>query len=150
MLSTSAEAIRILRESGRLSKTRLAVAEVVAAATEPMTANEIHAELARAGRVMNKPSVTPRLAELVRQGAVREAGIRRCRESGFRCATYELTGRAPTELPPCRMRVEGPKDRQIRLLTAEVEALRTKLARWGRPTNRARVERDDRSERLFK
>jgi hypothetical protein len=136
-MNTSDAAFEEIKRTGRLRRLRLQVFEVLWRAGSPKTANEVHALLSLA-KPVNKPSVTPRLIELVRMDAVAEIGVRACDVTGFQCVAYAPTGRLPQPLPKRVGFREGPKDRLIRILRGENEALKAKLARWGRPKDSTR------------
>ena len=100
-------------------------------------------------------SITPRFAQLLRRGFIRyltdEHGQpvkRKCAVSGRRCMVWDVTSQASpstAEQPVTRLQRATARiaelERELGKATAQLDALRAKLARWGRPKNSARAEK---------
>lgn len=96
MRKTSIDAYNEIREKGLLGPLQLAVYEIVFL-KGPITQGEVwHDHLPSRQR----PTVTPRFAELERLGVISSTGERPCRVTGKRARTWEATKNLPEKPPP--------------------------------------------------
>lgn len=151
MRSTSAEVYNRIKDEGLLSKRRWQVYDVLFR-RGPLTQNEACQILADETSLSNKPSVTPRFAELEARGVIHVAGKRRCEVTGELCLAYDVTAclpHAPAPRQTPRQKLQTALDQlrdateQLRLACIERDRLRERLERWGRPTNEERQRRMD-------
>lgn len=110
--ATSSEAYRIIRESGLLSASRMAVYSHLYRCG-PLTRNEIDRNLAE-GRP--NPTYSRRLAEMERMCVLARVGERVCSVTGFRAETWDVTDRLPQPLAKRR----GPTRAMVQCLVAEL------------------------------
>lgn len=109
---TSAEAYRIIQESGLLSTSRWAVYSHLFR-QGPLTRNEIDRNLAQ-GRP--NPTYSRRLAEMERIGVLARVGERVCSVTGFRAEMWDVTDGLPQKLE----RRRGPSRAVVQRLVAEL------------------------------
>ncbi len=132
MRSTSSEALRAVTESGFIAASQK---EVYGCLFErgPLSSREVDVALGKSGH-------WKRLSELAAMGIVGEAGSKKCPVTGRRVILWDVTDRLPVKVERCR---PGKNDAKqiIEDLRQEVAALKRKLARWGRPTNKWQAER---------
>lgn len=87
---TSIDIYRQIESEGLLSKRRFEVYKVLFD-HGPLTATET---ARRIPNVMDH-SISPRFAELLKHGVVREAGLRKCPVTGRNCIVWAVTNRLP-------------------------------------------------------
>lgn len=85
-VNASAKAHREIKADGTLGRLQAAVLNLLRAATEPMTANEITAALKSATEV--NVSYHKRLSELERGGFIARCPVRECRVTGRTANTW--------------------------------------------------------------
>jgi hypothetical protein len=139
MRTTSLEAYEKIKRDGLLCRSRWQVYDVLFR-FGPMTQAEVVAKLREENGDVNKPSITPRFAELEIRKVVHVVERRHCRVTGETCQVYDVTDYLP-EQPATPTNRRETIMAEVRRLRLEVESLRTKLARWGRPTDEARKRR---------
>lgn len=154
---TSKEAYASLKESGVLGERTWQVYEALFN-HGPMTQTECWKRFEPFG--IGLQSITPRFAWLHRKGLVQylldDFGLplkRPCKFSGMKCMVWDVTDRStPMDVKQPSSRLARATER-IRLLEKQVEAVTAerdealrKLARWGRPTEAARLERQMKAE----
>lgn len=89
MRQTSIDAFYEMERRGALKGLRLEVIRVIAFSDQPPTAGEVAQKIP--GTLGH--SVTPRFAELKRQGVIIEAGARPCTVTNINALTWKLTGK---------------------------------------------------------
>jgi hypothetical protein len=139
---TSIAVYEQIKNQGLLSRRRWQVYDVLFR-RGPLTQNEACRLLAEEYGLTNKPSVTPRFAELEKRRVIHAVGKRQCDVTGETCLAYDVTGLLPTDppdrpMPGRRLAVVLADLNRLRL---ENDALRAKLAKWGRPTDAERRHR---------
>ena len=142
MRTTSLEAYHAIKRDGLLAGLLWTIYDLLFT-NGPLTQNETHRLLAGTKGFMNKPTITPRFAELERKGVVAPVGKRLCAVSGNVCLAYDVTAHLPDNRPrkkrPCEV-IAGVQRECARLQAANAVLMR-RLCRWGRPTNAERQRR---------
>ena len=98
MRETSLEAYYKIKEQGLLSREQTEIYYILARSASPMTSGEVFNIF-----VKNRPANSPlsqsraRFTALRNEGAIREAGTRKCNISGKRCIVWEITGELPVK-----------------------------------------------------
>jgi hypothetical protein len=140
--TTSLRAYHEIKASGLLSGLLWVIYDLLFT-NGPLTQNETHRLLAGQHGFGNKPTITPRFAELERKGVVVPVGKRFCAVSGNVCLAYDVTAHLPDNRPrkkrPCE--IIAALNREIARLTRANEELTRRLCRWGRPSNAERQRR---------
>jgi len=72
----------------------------------------------------DRPTITPRFAELKRRGLIAPAGRRECTITGTRCMTWDVTPHLPSALPPPKSVKEQLREAQDRIAFLEKELKR--------------------------
>lgn len=129
---TSVESLRVLASSGGLSKRQAEVLECLRR-LGPSNARTLSAEI---------PGAWKRLTELRERGLVREAGEMVDKMTGRMTIIWEATPEHEPLPVPQRKRGQGVNAvlrARVRQLEEENKALRLRLSKWGRPTDRARA-----------
>lgn len=91
---TSIDAYHEVERSGLLSDLRLAVYQIVCF-HGPISSGEVWNEHLKHHQ---RQSLTPRFKELERMGAIRSAGERQCRLTGYKVIVWESTNMVPEKL----------------------------------------------------
>lgn len=117
---TSALAYERIQEDGLLGRLQLQVYSALYH-HGPLTALEVCRQL---GRLSLQVSVSPRMCELKRRGAIEEVGERVCAVTGKTAIVWDVTGTLPTRLG----KKASPGDR-IAQLEATVAELAQKVER---------------------
>ena len=120
---TSALAFQRIQEDGLLGRLQLQVYSALYH-HGPLTALEVCRHL---GRLSLQVSVSPRMAELKRMGAIEEAGERVCDVTGKTAIVWDVTGAVPTKLT--KKESQGDRLAQLEAKVAHLEhALESLLA----------------------
>lgn len=110
-MSPTAAVYRAIVENSLLKNRQLEAYRIIYA-NGPVTASEISKLLGECGIIRPRDSISPRLAELARFGAIRRAGTRHCTVTGEKTWTWEVTGALPQRRdrkPSRRFWVVGPE-----------------------------------------
>lgn len=145
---TSAKAYNIAVKSGKVHGLQLAVLELVCDCNEPPTAGEIIRDYKLRSPKTQMNSLSPRFAELERRGLIQPAGERCCSVTGQKAITWEPTGFEPSkcerktvgELAQLRYDIEQLRY-ECAIKAIEIQSLKLRLEKWGRPPNVDRVDR---------
>jgi hypothetical protein len=94
---TSREVYELIENNGLLSKRRFQTYRALYF-YGPMTANEIVDCIQKDGVRVQPHSISPRLAELERSGAVAASGVRVCSITGYEVTLWDVTAKLPNKL----------------------------------------------------
>jgi hypothetical protein len=100
---TSREVYELIENNGLLSKRRFQTYRALYF-YGPMTANEIVDCIQKDGVRLQPNSISPRLAELERSGAVAAYGTRKCAITGYDVTLWDVTSKLPD-----KQKIKNPK-----------------------------------------
>lgn len=143
MRQTSLEAYEAIKRSGLLRGLFVAVYGVLYE-HGPLTAGETAKRIP--GHQLN--SISPRFAELQRRGVIQPVGTRLCTVTGQNAIIWDVTANLPAKatMPPARpealRQTVTALRNQVQTLQTVIKQQKAQLARWGRPSNAYRANRD--------
>lgn len=120
---TSIEAYHEIIRNGLLRTSQLRVYEYIYR-HQPCTINQMLADLAKPGQ--NTGSLTGRISDLSRMGAIRVAGKVKASSTGHNVYLWEVTGRLPEKLKKTETKAEAIARLLKRVVELEAEVVRLK------------------------